>query len=118
MSIDTRYVFIVSMDVDPEKEDLFNEVYDTEHVPCLLDVPGVTSVTRLKAQDFELSLGGGLKSVPRGETPVYHAIYEIESPEVLKSAAWAEAVERGRWPDEVRPHTRNRRHSLQRVVGK
>ena len=118
MSIDTRYVFIVSMDVDPEKEDLFNEVYDTEHVPCLLDVPGVTAVTRLKAQDFALSLGGELKSMPRGETPVYHAIYEIESPEVLKSAAWAEAVERGRWPDEVRPHTRNRRHSLQRVVGK
>ena len=118
MSIDTRYVFIVSMDVDPEKEDLFNEVYDTEHVPCLLDVPGVTAVTRLKAQDFELSLGGELKSVPRGGTPVYHAIYEIESPEVLKSAAWAEAVERGRWPDEVRPHTRNRRHSLQRVMGR
>ena len=118
MSIDTRYVFIVSMDVDPEKEDLFNEVYDTEHVPCLLDVPGVTAITRLKAQDFELSLGGELKSVPRGGTPVYHAIYEIESPEVLKSTAWAEAVERGRWPDEVRPHTRNRRHSLQRVMGR
>ena len=118
MSITSRYVFIVSMDVDPEKEDLFNEVYDTEHVPYLLDVPGVAAVTRLKAQDFQVSLGGEIKSVPRGETPVYHAIYEIESPEVLKSEAWTEAVERGRWPGEVRPHTRNRRHSLQRVVGK
>ena len=118
MSISTRYVFIVSMDVDPEKEDLFNEVYDTEHVPYLLDVPGVIAVTRLKARDFEVSLGGELKSVPRGETPVYHAIYEIESPEILKSEAWTEAVEHGRWPDEVRPHTRNRRHSLQQVMGK
>ena len=117
MSIDTRYVFIVSMDVDPGKEDLFNEVYDTEHVPFLLDVPGVIAVTRLKAQDFEVSLGE-LKSVARGETPVYHAIYEIAGPEVLKSPAWVEAVERGRWPGEVRPHTRNRRHSLQRVIGK
>ena len=35
----------------------------------------------------------------------------------MKSAAWAEAVERGRWPSEVRPYTRNRRHSLQRVMG-
>ena len=33
MPIGTRYVFIASMDVDPEKEDLFNEVYDTEHAP-------------------------------------------------------------------------------------
>ena len=118
MSIGTRYVFIASMDVDPDREDLFNEVYDDEHTPYLLDVPGVIAVTRLKAQDFELSMGGGLKSVPRGETPTYHAIYEIESPEVLKSAAWAEAIERGRWPGEVRPHTRNRRHTLQQVMGR
>ena len=27
------YLFIVSMDVEPEKEALFNEVYDEEHVP-------------------------------------------------------------------------------------
>ena len=40
MPISTRYVFIASMDVNPEKEDLFNEVYDTEHVPYLLDGTG------------------------------------------------------------------------------
>jgi hypothetical protein len=32
VSISTRYVFIASMDVTPEAEALFNEVYDTEHV--------------------------------------------------------------------------------------
>ena len=26
------------MDVDPDKEESFNEVYDTEHTPYLLDV--------------------------------------------------------------------------------
>ena len=50
MPIGTRYVFIASMDVDPEKEDLVDEVYDTENVPCLLQVPGVITVTRLKNQ--------------------------------------------------------------------
>ena len=45
MSISTRYVFVASMDVTPEAEALFNEVYDTEHVPNLLQVPGVRSVT-------------------------------------------------------------------------
>ena len=37
------------MDVDPDKEALFNEVYDTEHVPNLIDVPGVHAVTRVEA---------------------------------------------------------------------
>jgi hypothetical protein len=39
--------------------------------------------------------------------PVYSAIYEIDSPDVLTSDGWNEAVERGRWPS-VRPHTSNR----------
>src|SRR5690606_28743503 len=48
MPIKTRYILTVSMDVDADKEALFNEVYDTEHVPLLLKVPGVLAVTRLK----------------------------------------------------------------------
>ena len=30
MPITSKYLFVASMDVDPDKEDLFNEVYDTE----------------------------------------------------------------------------------------
>jgi hypothetical protein len=37
-----RYRFIVSMDVKPEYEDIFNEVYDTEHVLNICNVAGVT----------------------------------------------------------------------------
>jgi hypothetical protein len=33
MPIDARYVFIASMDIDADKEAIFNEVYDTEHIP-------------------------------------------------------------------------------------
>jgi hypothetical protein len=32
----TKFLFVVSMDVDPVKEDLFNEVYDTVHMPTPL----------------------------------------------------------------------------------
>ena len=48
MPITTKYLFIASMDVEPEKEALFNEVYDHEHVPNLMKVPGVLAITRLK----------------------------------------------------------------------
>ena len=47
MPINSKYLFVASMDVTPEKEALFNEVYDTEHVPNLLKVPGVHAVTRI-----------------------------------------------------------------------
>ena len=49
MNPKTRYVFTASMDVDPDKEALFNEVYDQEHIPELLKVPGAQVQRRLRA---------------------------------------------------------------------
>ena len=115
MPLGAKYVFMVSMDVAAEKEALFNEVYDREHIPNLLAVPGVLGVSRVKSQPFAVSIAGARKEMPAG-TPFYTAIYELESPEVLVSDAWAQAVEDGRWPSEVRPFTSNRRHVLARVI--
>ena len=42
MPFQTRYVFSAAMDVEPSREALFNEVYDKEHVPLLLKVPGLS----------------------------------------------------------------------------
>jgi hypothetical protein len=103
------------MDVAPDKEALFNEVYDQEHIPNLMKVPGVLAVTRVKAQPFTLNIAGAPKDVPVADA-AYTAIYELESPEVLASEAWGEAVEAGRWPGEVRPFTTNRRHVLAKVI--
>ncbi len=115
MPIGAKYVFMVSVDVAPEKVDLFNEVYDREHVPNLLAVPGVLSATRVRTEPFALSIGGGREEVPAA-SPRYTASYELESPDVLASEAWARAVEAGRWPGEVRPFTSNRRFVLSRVI--
>ncbi len=115
MSVESRYLFVVSMDVEPEHEALFNEVYDTEHIPYLLEVPGVRSVTRLKGEPFKFAIGGEEKAMPAA-SPVYSALYEIDDLDVLASAAWGEAVERGRWSSHVRPHTSNRSHGAFRVV--
>jgi hypothetical protein len=101
--------------VAPEKEDLFNEVYDQEHIPNLLELPGVLAVTRVKAEPFTLNIGGAPKDVPVAG-PAYTAIYELESAEILASEAWGKAVEAGRWPTEVRPYTTNRRHVLAKVI--
>ncbi|HUC68449.1 MAG TPA: hypothetical protein VMA53_23730 [Stellaceae bacterium] len=116
MPVKSKYVFIASMDVAPEKEALFNEVYDREHVPNLLKVPGVRSVTRLRTEPASFSVGGAMKPLTGEGAPTYVALYEIDSPDVLTSKAWAEAVELGRWPSEVRPYTSNRHHIVRKVV--
>jgi len=111
MPIKSKYLFVVSMDVDPAKEALFNEVYDAEHVPNLLKVPGVHAASRMVGEPFALNIGGEEKRIAQ-DGPRYTAIYEIDGPHVLVSPEWAQASEAGRWPGEVRPHTRNRRHAL------
>jgi hypothetical protein len=116
MPIATKYLFIVSMDVTKEKEALFNEVYDTEHVPLLLKVPGVQAVTRIKTEPAAFNIGGERKILDGGSEPNYVAIYEIDSPDVLLSKEWAAAAEKGRWPSEVRPFTSNRRHVVRKVI--
>ena len=112
-----RFLFTAAMDVDAEKEALFNEVYDTEHIPQLLKVPGVFAVHRYTLVPLKMSIGGEIKTIVAEGEPKYSATYELESAEVLSSPAWAKAVEEGRWPAQVRPYTRNRRHTLRKVMG-
>ena len=116
MAAKAKYLFIASMDVDADKEALFNEVYDTEHIPELLKVPGVLSVRRGVQQPLTMFIGGEKKTLVAEGEPKYSAYYELETAEVLTSAAWAKAVELGRWPAQVRPFTRNRRHVLRKLV--
>lgn len=93
-------IYIAQMDVAPEYEEMFNRVYDAEHVPEVLKVPGVISCRRYRAD---------WKKIP--EVPTYIAIYELESPDVVKSPEWEAAINRGEWP-KVRPHTLNRLHGI------
>lgn len=116
MHPEARFIFTASMDVDPDREAVFHEVYDTEHIPCLLEVPGVLSAVRFESVPLVLAIGGELKTVAVEGEPRFHAVYELASAEVLRSDAWARAVEQGRWPTEVRPYTRNRRHTLRRIL--
>jgi hypothetical protein len=109
------YLYIASMDVGADHDALFNEVYDTEHLPKLAEVPGVLGVGRYERVDFEMSIGGEVVPVAVSQ-PRYHAVYALESAEVLTSDAWAAAVEAGRWPSQVRPHTTNRHHMLARAL--
>ena len=114
MSIKGRYLLSASMDVEPTKEALFNEIYDGEHIPQLLTVPGVMAVARFKCEPVTIIVGGERRTILFEKEPRYTALYELESPGVLTSDAWAKAIDEGRWPGQVRPYTKNRRHLLYR----
>jgi hypothetical protein len=117
MPIQTRYLFSAAMDVEPAKDVIFNEVYDQEHVPLIKTVPGVIAATRFKKQELTMIIGGERKTIAFENEPAYQALYELESPDVLTSEAWAKVVDAGRWPGDVRPFTKNRRHVLYRRIG-
>ena len=116
MPITGKWIFTASMDVDPDKEALFNEVYDTEHIPHLSSVPGVISATRFRIDTLRVTMGGETKTVEPQGLPRYTCILELASPDVLTSPAFAKAVDAGRWATHVRQHTRNRHHTLHRVM--
>ncbi len=114
MPFATKYLFVVSMDVEPEQEALFNEVYDTEHIPLICKVPGVRGASRMQGEPFKMQLAGKTIDKPH-DGPRYTAIYEIDSPAVLLSPEWAKYAEEGRWPTHVRQYTKNRHHLVLKV---
>ena len=116
MAQTSKYLFIASMDVEAAQESLFHDVYNTEHCPMLSQVPGVVSITRFETQPLTMSMGGETRTIVAEGEPKFQAMYELESPEVLTSEAWADAVDRGRWPEHVRPYTKNRRHVLLKLT--
>lgn len=64
---------LVLMDCPPTLEDEFNAWYDTEHLPERLAVPGFETAIRFVCLDGH---------------PKYLAMYDLERPEVLDSAAY------------------------------
>jgi hypothetical protein len=95
------YIYVVQMDVPQALESEFNRIYDDEHVPTILEVPGVKSCRRYR-----------LSRSTQANMPRYLAVYEVDDAAVIDSPAWTEASDRGEWKPKIRPHTTNRRHSV------
>lgn len=95
------YLYIAQLAIPPGLEDEFNRLYDSGYVPNLLKVPGVRSAVRYR---LEWSDGA--------EMPEYLAIYEVDDPNVPKSAQWRNASVECGWAERIRPHLTVRRHGM------
>ena len=100
------YLYVVQMDIPADKEADFNRIYDTQHVPNILNAPGVHACTRYKLEATDVD------GVAR-----YAALYEIDSPDTPQSAGWVAESDKGDWASQIRPHTTNRSHIIFKKVG-
>jgi hypothetical protein len=89
---------MVMMDVEPHCEPLFNELYDDEHLPLLLKLPGAVNAVRYRTT---------VATEPR-----YLFAYEVERQDLPMSKLWNDTSDIGRWKPEVRPYTFNKRFIL------
>jgi len=103
-ALQTRYLFSAAMNVQADKDRIFNEVYDQSTWPSLLKVR-VSSRSPLQSEPVTMMIGVSADHRDRGE-PTYNALYEIESPAVLTSDAWAKLSRKDDWPSQSGPTPR------------
>jgi hypothetical protein len=101
----SEFLYLVQMDIPPGIEADFNRIYETQHVPEILKVPGVLGVKRYVLE----------KSAVTG-TPRYLAVYRCASADVPQSPAWVAASDTGDWKAMIRPYTTNRKHAVFREL--
>jgi hypothetical protein len=87
VAIATRYLYVVECEFgSPEREAAWNAWYDDVHVPNMLAVQGIHSVTRYARL---------------GATSSYLAVYEIDSPEVFDQESYQRVRGWGEWADSI-----------------
>jgi antibiotic biosynthesis monooxygenase (ABM) superfamily enzyme len=75
MSEFPKYMLVVDVSVNPEVEDAWNDWYDNIHLPEIAACPGFKRSARYVSNE-----------APRN----YLTVYELDSPEALKSAEFSQ----------------------------
>ena len=97
---DAPFVYVVKTNVPADIKVGFNDWYEKEHVAALASVPGCLQARRLLAVDGQ---------------PKYMAVYELENPEFIKSAARAKARDPA-WTEKIRPHMQNLERRVYQLI--
>jgi hypothetical protein len=100
-----KFFYMVTFEIAKEDEALFNEIYDTEHVPNILSVKGVKGCMRIR--DHGSSETGWL---------VYSTIYFLTDAGLPETSAWKDASDTGRWAPVMRPKLKSRQRRLGSIV--
>lgn len=92
------YILLIQMDIPAGLENDFNRLYESEHIPNLLQVDGVHSCARYR---LEASSDDGMAR--------YAAIYEVDTPDIHQTDKWQRQADiECDWMTKIRPNTYNR----------
>ena len=105
-SNDNEYIYFLQQSVPPNLDGKFNELYNTNHVPLMLQAWGVKSCTRYK-----------LQYTNSGNIPDYLAVYAIAAADTPRSPQWKTQTGLGAWPTQIRPHFTARRNGVYHRTG-
>jgi hypothetical protein len=87
-----RGLLLVMIDIDPEHEEELERWYNEEHLGERLNVPGFLTARRFMAVEGK---------------PKYLALYDLESPEVMQSAAYKRIRYASEWTRRMEPRFKN-----------
>ncbi len=104
MLTNANYIYIVHMDLTPEFQGDFGQMYQTEHQAHLLKTPGAVGGALFEIEDSSMA-------VTR-----YASVYELEDPKVMTTPEWKEQATKGKWPKEILPFTTRRNRFLYRRI--
>ena len=99
------YSMMITFEIDPKDEAEFNDIYDNDHIPTILKLPGVIEIIRFK--DAKPNDKGFL---------VYSAIYFMAKENLHETPEWKELSDLGRWAPVIRPKVKSRARRAGPVV--
>lgn len=97
----SEFIYFLQQSVPAEIEPKFNALYGGDHIPLMMQAPGVQACTRYQ-----------LEYSDTGDVPDYLAIYAIDNADRPRSPEWKAQTNKGAWPTEIRPHFTARRNGV------
>ena len=97
----------ITFEIAPADEAEFNDIYDNDHIPTILELPGLLEVIRFR--DAAPNEKGFL---------VYSAIYFMTKENLHETPEWKQLSDLGRWAPVIRPKVKSRARRAGPVVAR
>jgi hypothetical protein len=101
------FCMTITFEIAREDEAEFNDIYDNDHIPTILKLPGLLEVIRFR--DAAPNEKGFL---------VYSAIYFMTKENLHETPEWKELSDLGRWAPVIRPKVKSRARRAGPVVAR
>jgi hypothetical protein len=101
------YCMMITFEIAPADEAEFNDIYDNDHIPNILKLPGVLEIIRFR--DAAPNEKGLL---------VYSALYLLARENLHQTPEWSALSELGRWAPVIRPKVKSRARRAGPIVAR